>query len=169
MFSMNIRNSIEKKNFKDFKKLMSTKSNKDEVNIHIEQIIYDIERNEFIEGIQYLIKNNLYTYTENIELYEYQNIDFLKIILNYNGNNFKYNSSIFRNLFKNEDYDKFSLIFKKILLDEESKEIIVNNFIFFYKKNNKSKNLNNIFKLISKKIKNTNNEEYQQLLNINNF
>jgi len=166
---MNIRNSIEKKNFKDFKKLMSTKSNKDEVNIHIEQIIYDIERNEFIEGIQYLIKNNLYTYTENIELYEYQNIDFLKIILNYNGNNFKYNSSIFRNLFKNEDYDKFSLIFKKILLDEESKEIIVNNFIFFYKKNNKSKNLNNIFKLISKKIKNTNNEEYQQLLNINNF
>lgn len=169
MFSMNIRNSIEKKNFKNFKKLMSTKSNKDEINLHIEQIIYDIEKNEFIEGIQYLIKNNLYTYKENIELYEYQNIDFLKIILNYNGDNFKYNSSIFRNLFKNEDYDKFSLIFKKILLDEESKEIIVNNFIFFYKKNNKSKNLNKIFKLISKKIKNTNNEEYQKLLNINNF
>lgn len=169
MFSMNIRNSIYNKNFKDFKKLMNDKSNKDEINLHIEQIIYDIERNEFIEGIQYLIKNNLYTYKENIELYEYQNINFLKIILNYNGDNFKYNSSIFRNLFKNEDYDKFSLIFKKILLDEESKEIIVNNFIFFYKKNNKSKNLNNIFKLISKKIKNTNNEEYQQLLNINNF
>ena len=91
------------------------------------------------------------------------------MILNYNGDNFKYNSSIFRNLFKNEDYDKFSLIFKKILLDEESKEIIVNNFIFFYKKNNKSKNLDNIFELISKEIKNSNNKEYQKLLNINNF
>lgn len=128
---MDLKTIVQNKNLELFK-------NQDFSNEYTWKFIFsDIIQSEWIEGLDFLLINNIYQY-DNIstDLNNIDNLDIFKMIVKYNENqSTKYESKIFVNFLRKKKYKHFEILFENYnhINKKLIESLLINTFSFLKK------------------------------------